>query len=94
MKTIILMFLVVSITGCATLGTAPGTQVSSDSPVAATGIDFTPAPSAPPFPDQNMGPRLIMPVTGGAPVFGIPFGGNMYIPVTGGAPVMGMPLTP
>ena len=94
MKTIILMLLVVSITGCATLGTTPGTQVSSGSPVAATGVDFAPAPSAPPFPDQNTGPRLIMPVTGGAPVFGIPFGGNMYIPVTGGAPVMGMPLTP
>ena len=94
MKTLILMFLVFSTAGCATLGTAPGTQVASGPPAAATGIDFAPAPSAPPFPDQNIGPRLIMPVTGGAPVFGIPFGSNMYIPVTGGAPVMGMPTTP
>jgi len=94
MKTIILMFLVVSIAGCATLGTTPGTPVSSGSPVAATGIDFAPAPNAPPFPDQNIGPRIIMPVTGGVPVLGISLGGNMYLPVTGGAPVIGMPLTP
>jgi hypothetical protein len=93
MKALILMILV-PIAGCATLGSTPGTQVASGSRAAATGIDFAPAPSAPPFSDQNMGPRLIMPVTGGAPVFGIPFGGNMYLPVTGGTPVVGMPLTP
>ena len=46
MKTLILMILVVSIAGCATLGTAPGTQVTSGSAAAATGIDFAPAPSA------------------------------------------------
>jgi hypothetical protein len=93
MKSIILIILV-SIAGCATLGSAPGTQVSSSSPVAAASADFAPAPSAPPFPDQNIGPRIIMPVTGGAPILGIPFGGDMYLPVTGGAPVMGMPITP
>ena len=94
MKTLILMILVVSTAGCATLGTVPGAQVSSGSTVAAAGIDFAPATSAPPFPDQNIGPRIIMPVTGGAPVIGIPLGGDMYLPVTGGAPVMGMPTTP
>lgn len=94
MKTLILMILVVSTAGCATLSTAPGASVSSGSTVAAAGIDFAPAPSAPPLPDQNMGPRIIIPVTGGAPVIGIPLGGDMYLPVTGGAPVMGMPTTP
>jgi hypothetical protein len=94
MKTLILMILVVSIAGCATLGTVPGAQVGTGSTVAAAGIDFSPATNAPPFPDQNIGPRIIMPVTGGAPVIGIPLGGNIFLPVTGGAPVIGMPLTP
>jgi hypothetical protein len=94
MKTLILMILVIATAGCATLGTAPGARVSSGSTVAATGIDFAPATSPSPFPDQNIGPRIIMPVTGGAPVIGIPLGGDMYLPVTGGAPVMGMPTTP
>jgi hypothetical protein len=94
MKAPILMILVVSTAGCATLGTAPGPQVSAGSTVAAAGIDFAPAMSASPFPDQNIGPRIIMPVTGGAPIIGIPLGGDMYLPVTGGAPIIGMPTTP
>ena len=94
MKIFILMILVIATAGCATLGTAPETQVTSGSTDAAAGIDFAPAPSAAPFPDQNIGPRIIMPVTGGAPVIGIPLGGDMYLPVTGGAPVIGMPITP
>lgn len=94
MKTVILLILAIAATGCATLGTAPGVPVGDSSTVAATGIDFAPATSTPPFPDQNIGPRIIMPVTGGAPVLGIPLGGDMYIPVTGGAPVIGVPITP
>jgi hypothetical protein len=94
MKTLILMILVVSTAGCATLGAAPGAPVSGGTTVAAPGIDFPPPTSASPFPDQNIGPRIIMPVTGGAPVIGIPLGGDLYQPVTGGAPVVGMPLTP
>jgi hypothetical protein len=35
-----------------------------------------------------------MPVTGGAPVIGIPLGGDLFLPVTGGAPVTGIPLSP
>ena len=93
MKSLILTILV-SIAGCATLGTAPGTPVNSSSTVAGASADFSPAPSASPLPDQNIGPRIIMPVTGGAPVLGIPLGGDMYLPVTGGTPVVGMPLTP
>jgi len=93
MKTLILMTLVVATAGCAMLGTAPGAQVSSGS-TEATAIDFAPATTAPPFPDQNMGPRIIIPVTGGAPVIGIPLGGNMYLPVTGGPPVIAIPTSP
>lgn len=94
MKTPFLMIGVVSIAGCATLGTAPEAPVSSGSTVAATRVDFSPATRSSPFPDQNIGPRIIMPVTGGAPVIGIPIGGDMYLPITGGAPIMGMPTTP
>jgi hypothetical protein len=94
MKALILMILAIAAVGCATLGTAPGAPVGGGSAVATAGIDFAPATTAPPFPNQNIGPRIIMPVTGGAPVFGIPLGGDMYLPVTGGAPVIGMPITP
>jgi hypothetical protein len=94
MKALILMILAIAAAGCATLGAAPGAPVSSGSTVAAASIDFGPTPGSPPFPDQNIGPRMIMPVTGGVPVFGIPLGGDMYLPVTGEAPVIGMPLTP
>ena len=94
MKALILLSFVISIAGCATLGTVPGVQVSSSSTVAAPRIDFGPVTSAPPFPDENIGPRIIMPVTGGAPVIGIPLGGDLYLPVTGGAPIIGMPTTP
>ena len=94
MKTLILLILVVSTAGCATLSTAPGAPVSGGALVPAAAIDFAPVMSASPLPDQNMGPRIIMPVTGDAPVIGIPIGGDMYLPVTGGAPVMGMPTAP
>jgi hypothetical protein len=43
---------------------------------------------------QDMSPRLVIPVTGGAPVLAIPLGGNLYVPVTGGAPTPGIPLFP
>jgi hypothetical protein len=39
-------------------------------------------------------PRLVIPVTGGPPVIGIPVGSDLYIPVTGGAPIPGMPVSP
>ena len=39
-------------------------------------------------------PKLVIPVTGGAPVTAIPLGGNLYQPVTGGPPVPGMPISP
>ncbi len=43
---------------------------------------------------NNLGPQLVVPVTGGAPVIGIPVGGNLYVPVTGGPPVVGLPTGP
>jgi hypothetical protein len=44
--------------------------------------------------DQNLNPQLIIPMTGGSPVIGIPLGGNIFEPVTGGAPVIGIPTSP
>jgi hypothetical protein len=94
MKAIIPLILVLSATaGCATQGTVPRDQGSN-------GSSFDAAASAPPaaiaFPsqDQDMGPRIIIPTTGGAPVIGIPLGGNIYLPVTGGEPVVGIPTAP
>jgi hypothetical protein len=94
MKALVLMILVISAAGCATLGTVPGAQGSSGYTVEAAATDSASATIAPPLQDQNMGPRIIIPVTGGAPVIGIPLGGNIYLPVTGGAPVIGIPITP
>jgi hypothetical protein len=94
MKAFILMILVVSTAGCATLGTVPGAQGGSGHSIEATATDPAPATISAPFQDQAIGPRIIIPVTGGAPVIGIPLGGNIYLPVTGGAPVIGIPITP
>ena len=95
MKALISVILLISTAGCATLGTVPGTPGSSASTVNAAAIDSPPATIAsPPFQDQNTGPRLIIPLTGGAPVIGIPLGGNIYLPVTGGGPVIGIPISP
>ncbi|GFO56081.1 hypothetical protein GMSM_30880 [Geomonas sp. Red276] len=54
-------------------------------------------PPSPPEPisstqEERIGPRIVQPVTGGAPEIAIPLGGGMYQPVTGGAPVVGVPL--
>jgi hypothetical protein len=94
MKTLTLLILALSITGCATLGTAPDTQASMGSPIEESAT----VPVSPAFPpssqDQNTGPQIIIPATGGAPVIGIPLGGNIYLPVTGGLPVIGIPTSP
>ena len=94
MKALIPMILVITAAGCATLGTVPGSQGSSEYTVEAAATDSAPAAIAPPFQDQNMGPRIIIPATGGAPIIGIPLGGNIYLSVTGGTPVIGIPTTP
>lgn len=92
MKTLMLLILTFSTAGCATLGASPGSQGNLDP--AADEATITPPPTASPFPDQNMGPQIIIPATGGAPVIGIPLGGNIFQPVTGGAPVIGIPTSP
>src|SRR5262245_7811942 len=52
-----------------------------------------PTPTAS-LPDQNIGPRFIIPATGGLPVLALPLGGDIYQPVTGGAPIIGIPTGP
>jgi len=93
MKHLMLLILVCTAAGCATLGTVPGTQgnTAAGAPEATTSIAAT---IDPPSEDQNSGPRLFIPVTGGAPGIGIPLGGDLFLPVTGGAPVIGIPTGP
>lgn len=91
MKTAMALLLILSVTtGCATQsmiariprGPGPSFQETASDPF-------------PPTPSQNqLMPRLVIPSTGGAPVVGIPIGGDLYIPVTGGAPIPGMPIGP
>jgi hypothetical protein len=94
MKAINLMILVLPIVGCASFAAGPPASGSGASTFEAEAPELAPPTIAPLFPDQNIGPRLIMPVTGGVPVMAIPLGGNIYQPLTGDLPVMGTPLTP
>jgi hypothetical protein len=94
MKTIIsLIFIVTAATGCATLVPIqgnPGTAGSINSDSASSPSPMAGFPSQ----DENSGPRLIIPATGGPPVIGIPVGGGLFLPVTGGTPVIGIPISP
>jgi hypothetical protein len=95
MKTLIPLILLLSVTtGCATLGSVVPEQGSNGSAFEGAASTAPSAPIAPPLQDQNIGPRLVIPATGGAPVIGIPVGGNFYLPVTGGAPITGIPIGP
>jgi hypothetical protein len=89
----VLVLSVLAATGCATLGPVPGNSGSTASGSPAEAV--SPATSDP-FPPQedNTSPRLIVPVTGGPPVIGIPVGGGLFVPVTGGPPVIGIPTGP
>jgi hypothetical protein len=93
MKTSLLLIMVCSTAGCATLGTGPQTPANSVSAAVET---TTSAPTTidSPFQTQDTSPRFILPATGGAPVIGIPLGGDFYLPVTGGVPVIGIPTSP
>jgi hypothetical protein len=93
MKTSLLLIMVCSTAGCATLGTGPQTDVNPVSAATETTIS-APTTITSPIQDQDMSPRFIIPATGGAPVIGIPLGGNIFLPVTGGAPVIGIPTGP
>ena len=92
MKRFIFLILVLATAGCATLGTMTETQRSS-----AVNAAETPVDSDPVFPSsqvQSTGPTVIIPVTGGLPVLGIPLGGNIFQPVTGGLPIIGISTSP
>lgn len=81
-------------TGCAAIGGPNGAAVPASASNAAGASPF-PAPD--PFPSMQQPdgiPRIVIPATGGAPVIGIPLGGNIFQPVTGGAPVIGIPTSP
>jgi hypothetical protein len=93
MKTFALSILIGATAGCATLGAVPGTQVNGESAAAEPTTSGSSAIAAP-SQDQDTGPSIIIPVTGGAPVLGIPLGGDMFLPVTGGAPVIGISTGP
>jgi hypothetical protein len=93
MKAFMILILVFSTTGCATLDTVPGTQGNGES-FAEESTTSGPATIVSPLQDQDMGPRTIIPTTGGAPVIGIPLGGNFFLPVTGGEPLIGIPTSP
>jgi hypothetical protein len=89
------VLVLVAMAGCAMqsdLQDSQPTRGSSIEPPAGSGATVVPAPS-PPQP-EHFGPRLIVPVSGGPPVLGMPVGGNLYIPVTGGPPVPGMAIDP
>jgi len=90
----ILSLSLLAIAGCVTQGAVqPQAPNDSSFPSAAPAAVTTPDVFPPPRQD-NLSPRIIMPVTGGTPVIGIPLGGNIFQPVTGGPPVIGIPLSP
>jgi hypothetical protein len=77
------------LTGCATMVGNPGNQKSDSHSFDAPTVNSSPLQE-----QQDLGPQLVIPATGGAPVMGIPVGGNLYVPVTGGAPIVGIPVGP
>lgn len=88
-----LTLVLLALVGCASQGppratsSAAGTSpVPVESPVGTADLQSPASPG--PF------PRLILPVTGGPPVLGLPVGGNLFVPVTGGPLVPGIPLQP
>jgi hypothetical protein len=91
-KTLLALLLVLSATaGCATQGLVAGGRGNTGPSFVETASDPFP-PTPPQIP--SMMPRLVIPVTGGPPVIGIPVGSDLYMPVTGGPPIPGMPISP
>ena len=84
---LIVLLLIVPVAGCVAKGPTKNGQQNS-------GPAFDTSTSSASAPAPNTGPQLVVPVTGGAPVIGIPVGGNLYVPVTGGPPVVGLPTGP
>ena len=95
MKTVIpLVLIAFAATGCASLGPIQGDPASTGSAHDEASSASAEVTTFFPPQDDNTGPRLIVPATGGAPVIGIPVGGNLFLPVTGGPPVVGIPTSP
>jgi len=92
MKSIAIAVLLVAIAGCATRG--PIGSAAAAAPWASMPSASAAIPSASQPGQDDFMPKLVIPVTGGAPVTAIPLGGNLYQPVTGGPPVPGMPISP
>jgi hypothetical protein len=84
---LLMLPLLLALAGCATMDTTPG------HPQGIPGESQASSPSTDSV-GQDHAPRLVIPMTGGAPVLAIPIGGDLYLPVTGGAPVPGIPVSP
>jgi len=96
MKTLgALVLVLVAMSGCAAQSALQGSQPIPGSAIEPSGVSsVTPTPAPSPPQPQHTGPRVIIPVSGGPPVIGIPVGGDLYVPVTGGPPVIGMAVDP
>ena len=79
------LILVLSASGCATPGMVQSYRQSDPFPATS---------SAPPFPQEDSSPKLILPAGGGPPVMAIPLGAGVYLPLTADPPTAGIPLTP
>jgi hypothetical protein len=85
-----LAVLALALSGCVAQGPQQPTASAGSTWTPAQKSPFdTPDPATPSLPDLS--PRLILPVTGGPPVIGIPLGGSLFLRVTGGPPVIGIP---
>ena len=92
MKRLSALILLSMTAGCATFGPLP-----SNHPIHSSSSDATTSPApmiSAPLPTQTIGPSLVLPSTGGAPIMAIQLGGNIYQPLTGGPPVVGIRLSP
>jgi len=93
MKSIPIVILVLSTTaGCATMGAGQYEQGSAPSWPDSSSPSLFSTDTTPSTPD--MSPRLILPAGGGTPVIGIPLGGGIYLPANGDPVTVGIPLTP
>ena len=86
-RRLLMLPILLAMAGCAPIDTTPGHNPGA----AGESQAATPSTNSA---AQDMSPRLVIPVTGGAPVLAIPLGGNLYVPVTGGAPTPGTPVFP
>jgi hypothetical protein len=72
-------------------GSSVGSAPSSPS-FEAPSLPSPPAPSFPQASPPRTGFVLVLPATGGPPVFGTSLGGGLVLPATGGPPVFGTEL--